>query len=147
MIRWLPAVGLFVYIDLIGYIPGRSPGTAARTKQISKVYYVLYNVMHSMITQTVVIGVWGLFIGWEWALLVVPFHLFGDRGLFGNFLKPFGLSFEPQPHPAYAAVVARLDARPRARRLRDRQPVRRAPASPAEAAPIQPAAQAERQIR
>jgi Ca2+/Na+ antiporter len=111
-VRWLPAVGLFVYIDLIGYIPGAIAWHRSQDKQISKVYYVLYNLMHSLITQTVVVGVWGLTIGWEWALLVVPFHLFGDRGLFGNFLKPFGLSFEPQPHPAYAAISAALDPRP-----------------------------------
>ena len=36
--------------------------------------------------------------GFEWAMLAVPIHLSGDRGLFGNTLKPFELSFEPQQH-------------------------------------------------
>ncbi len=108
-VRWLPAVVLFFYIDLIGYIPGAVVWHRSTTKKISKVYYVLYNVMHSMVTQTAVIGVWGLVFGWEWALLVIPFHLFGDRGLFGNFLKPFNLSFEPQPHRAFEAISEFLD--------------------------------------
>jgi hypothetical protein len=25
----------------------------------------------------------------------------GDRALFGNSLKPFGVAFEPESHPAY----------------------------------------------
>jgi len=110
-IRWLPAIGLFLYIDLIGYLPGAIAWHRSPNRRISKVYYVLYNTMHSLITQTVVLGLWGLLIGWEWALLVIPFHLFGDRGLFGNFLKPFRLSFEPKPHPAYQALSAALDKR------------------------------------
>ncbi len=72
-VRWLPAVALFLYIDLVGYIPGAIAYHRSSTKHISKVYYVLYNTMHSMITQTVVVGLWGLTIGWEWALLIVPF--------------------------------------------------------------------------
>ena len=39
--------------------------------------------------------------GAEWALLVVPIHLCGDRALFGNFLKPFRVPFEPAPLPAF----------------------------------------------
>ncbi|WJK37398.1 hypothetical protein [Solwaraspora sp. WMMA2065] len=104
-IRWLPAIALFLYIDLIGYLPGAIAYRRSNSKKISKVYYVLYNVMHSLITQAVVVGLWMLFIGPEWALLVIPFHLFGDRGLFGNFLKPFGMPFEPVPHPLYAKLI------------------------------------------
>jgi hypothetical protein len=100
-IHWLPAVLLFVYIDAIGYIPGAIAFHRSRTKQISKVYYVLYNTMHTFSTQFVVIGIWVLVFGWEWALLAIPIHLFGDRALFGNTLKPFAVSFEPTPHPAY----------------------------------------------
>lgn len=104
-VRWLPAIALFLYIDLIGYIPGAIAFHRSKTKQISKVYYVLYNIMHSMITQAAVVGLWMYFIGPEWALLVIPFHLFGDRALFGNFLKPFGLPFEPVPHPMYGKMI------------------------------------------
>ena len=46
-------------------------------------------------------GCGALFVGPEWALLALPIHLFGDRAIFGNFLKPFGLSFEPSTHPLY----------------------------------------------
>lgn len=110
-VRWLPAVLLFVYIDLIGYIPGAIAWHRSSTKRIHKIYYVLYNTMHSLITQSAVIALWGLFIGWEWALLAIPIHLFGDRALFGNFLKPFNLSFEPKPHPAYLKLRAALESR------------------------------------
>jgi hypothetical protein len=110
-VRWLPAVALFVYIDLIGYIPGAIAWHRSSTERIPKVYYLLYNMMHSLITQSAVIALWGLLVGWEWALLSIPIHLFGDRGLFGNFLKPFNLSFEPKPHPAYLKLRAALESR------------------------------------
>ncbi|MFI7676229.1 hypothetical protein [Actinophytocola sp. NPDC049390] len=100
-VRWLPAVLLFVYIDVIGYLPGALAFHRSPTKRIPKVYYVLYNTMHTFSTQFVVVGAWVLVFGWEWALLAIPIHLFGDRALFGNTLKPFAVSFEPAPHPAY----------------------------------------------
>jgi hypothetical protein len=105
-VRWLPAVGLFVYIDLIGYLPGAIAYHRSKTKRISKAYYVLYNTMHSLATQAVVVGLWAWLIGWEWALLAIPIHLFGDRALFGNFLKPFAVDFEPVPHPAFRTLEA-----------------------------------------
>lgn len=105
-VRWLPAVLLFVYIDLIGYLPGAIAFHRSATKQIPRVYYVLYNTMHTFSTQFVVAGAWVLVFGWEWALLAIPIHLFGDRALFGNTLKPFAVSFEPAPHPAYVRFTA-----------------------------------------
>lgn len=96
-VHWLPAVLLFVYIDAIGYLPGVIAFHRSRTKQIPKVYYVLYNTMHTFSTQFVVIALWVLVFGWEWALLAIPIHLFGDRSLFGNTLKPFATSFEAVP--------------------------------------------------
>jgi hypothetical protein len=105
-VRWLPAVLLFVYIDLIGYLPGALAFHRSPTKRIPKVYYVLYNTMHTFSTQFLVVGVWVLVFGWEWALLAIPIHLFGDRALFGNTLKPFAVSFEPAPHPAYVRFTA-----------------------------------------
>lgn len=105
-VRWLPAVLLFVYIDLIGYVPGALAFHRSPTKRIPKVYYVLYNTMHTFSTQFVVAGIWVLVFGWEWALLAIPIHLFGDRALFGNTLKPFAVSFEPAPHPAYVRFTA-----------------------------------------
>jgi hypothetical protein len=107
-INWFVFAGMFLYIDLIGYIPG----AIAYRKQggeISKVYYRLYNAMHSMLTAATVAGAWCLFVKPEWALLALPIHLCGDRAIFGNFLKPFGLSFEPVTHPAYQEFVNNYD--------------------------------------
>ncbi|AKN70134.1 MULTISPECIES: hypothetical protein [Streptomyces] len=112
-VRWWPAVLLFVYIDLIGYIPGAIAYRRARGGDISKVYYVLYNTMHSMVTNAVVVGVWALVAGFEWALLAVPIHLCGDRALFGNFLKPFAVRFEPVRLPAFEEFERRLAERDR----------------------------------
>lgn len=96
-VRWLPAVVLFAYIDVLGYLPGALAHHRAKGAQIPRVYYVLYNVTHSFATQAVVAGVWLLVAGWEWALLAIPIHLLGDRALFGNALKPFSVPFEPAP--------------------------------------------------
>lgn len=112
-VRWLPAVVLFAYIDLIGYIPGAIAYKRAKGKRISKGYYLAYNFMHSMVTQGAVAGLWIWLVRPEWALLVLPMHLFADRGIFGNFLKPFGLPFEPVPNPEFAALSRRLFARPK----------------------------------
>ncbi|WP_169988196.1 MULTISPECIES: hypothetical protein [unclassified Microbispora] len=110
-VRWLPAVALFAYIDVIGYIPGAIAFRRARGRPISKVYYVLYNTMHSMVTQAVVVGVWAAVAGFEWALLVVPIHLCGDRALFGNFLKSFSVPFEPAVIPQFAEFDRRVFGR------------------------------------
>jgi hypothetical protein len=109
-IHWLPAIALFAYIDLIGYLPGAVAYHRSENKQIFKIYYVLYNVMHSLVTQTLVVLGWIWLSGFEWALLALPIHLFGDRALFGNFLKPFGLHFEPVAHPVFARLHVEFDA-------------------------------------
>jgi hypothetical protein len=108
-IRWIPAVALFVYIDLIGYIPGAIAYHRSATKRISRGYYVAYNTMHSFGTQAAVALLWAWLVGPEWALLVLPIHLCGDRALFGNFLKPFSVTFEPTVHPAYLRLRAELE--------------------------------------
>ncbi|CAM5630097.1 hypothetical protein [Streptomyces coeruleorubidus] len=104
-IRWLPAIALFLYIDLIGYIPGAIAFRRSGGRPIHKAYYVLYNVMHSLITQAAVAALWCWLVKPEWALLVLPFHLFGDRGLFGNFMKSFALPFEPVRQPGYLRLL------------------------------------------
>lgn len=93
-VRWLPAVLLFVAIDVVGYLPGLIAHQRSTTKRIPKAYYVLYNVTHSFATHAVLVGVWVLVAGWEWALLAIPIHLLGDRALFGTSLKPFSEPFE-----------------------------------------------------
>jgi hypothetical protein len=104
-IRWPVFIALFVYIDLIGYLPGAIAYRRANHQQISRVYHVLYNTMHSLLSAGFVAAGWYLLVRPEWALLALPIHLFGDRALFGNFLKPFGFSFEPVPHPAYQELL------------------------------------------
>lgn len=117
-VRWLPAVVLFAYIDLIGYIPGAIAYHRSKDKHISKGYYIAYNFMHSMMTQGAVAGLWIWLVRPEWALLVLPMHLFADRGIFGNFLKPFRLPFEPVANPEFAALSRRLFGRPQPARAR-----------------------------
>lgn len=107
-VRWIPAIVLFFYIDLIGYIPGLIVYLRSPTREVPRWCYVLYNTMHSAITQSAVVAVWALVHGWEWALLVVPIHLCGDRALFGNFMKSFLVPFEPKKLPAFTDFENRL---------------------------------------
>ncbi|MEV6960589.1 hypothetical protein AB0M97_15600 [Streptomyces sp. NPDC051207] len=100
-IRWWVFAGLFAVIDVIGYIPGAVAYRRSPEKRVARGYYVAYNVMHSLVTAGVIAGAWVLFVGPEWALLALPIHLMGDRALFGNSLKPFGVAFEPETHAAY----------------------------------------------
>ncbi|MFF4981104.1 hypothetical protein ACFY3O_13715 [Streptomyces sp. NPDC001046] len=151
-IRWLPAIALFLYIDLIGYIPGALAFRRSGGRPIHKAYYVLYNVMHSLITQAAVAALWCWLVKPEWALLVLPFHLFGDRGLFGNFMKSFALPFEPVRQPGYLRLLDDLGlAHPKpVGHVTDpvpvghvRKPVPGAQAAAAQQAPAQAAAAAE----
>lgn len=104
-IRWWVWIALFLYIDVIGYLPGAIAFKRSGGRPISKVYYVLYNVMHSMITQGAVVALWCVTIGPEWALLAIPWHLSGDRGLFGNFMKSFALPYEPVAQKGYLRLL------------------------------------------
>lgn len=100
-IRWAVFIGFFVIIDVIGYLPGAVAFRRSPDGRIHRGYYVAYNTMHSLLTGAAMIGIWAVLFGPEWALLAVPIHLFGDRALFGNTLKPFRVSFEPRAHPAF----------------------------------------------
>ncbi|MFD8236422.1 hypothetical protein ACFV20_31680 [Streptomyces sp. NPDC059696] len=157
-IRWLPAIALFLYIDLIGYIPGAIAFRRSGGRPIHKAYYVLYNVMHSLITQAAVAALWCWLVKPEWALLVLPFHLFGDRGLFGNFMKSFALPFEPVRQPGYLRLLDDLglphpkpvghvtDPVP-VGHVPVRKPAPRADAAVAQEAPAQAAAAGESKAR
>ncbi|MDX3311260.1 hypothetical protein ACWGH3_28505 [Streptomyces sp. NPDC054884] len=93
-VRWGPAILLFVYIDLIGYIPGLIAYTYSDDGRIHRTFHVLYNVTHTWLSAGAVILLWAWLVRPEWALLAVPLHLFGDRGLLGNYAKPLDEPFE-----------------------------------------------------
>lgn len=114
-VRWIPAIVLFFYIDLIGYIPGLIAYLRSPTREVPRIYYVLYNTMHSFTTQAVVVAVWVAVSGFEWALLVVAIHLCGDRALFGNFMKSFLVPFEPKKTSAFARFEQELARGPHSR--------------------------------
>ena len=60
------------------------------------IYYYLYNITHSYLTGLFVALVWGMLLeGPEWAMLAIPIHLSGDRGIFGNSYKEISQPFEP----------------------------------------------------
>lgn len=108
-VRWPVAIGLFAYSDALGYVPGAIAYRKSADKRIPKAFYAAYNVGHSGLTGALVAGLWARFVRPEWALLAIPLHLGGDRSLFGNFLKPFSVPFEPdQTHPAWEQVKDQL---------------------------------------
>lgn len=106
-VRWPLFIALFAAIDLVGYIPGAIAWRRSGGQLQTSTFHVLYNTTHSLLTSAAFAGLWSVIVGPEWALLALPIHLCGDRALFGNFLKPLGLSFEPQAHPAYKELIRR----------------------------------------
>lgn len=108
-VRWPVAIGLFAWSDALGYIPGAIAYRKSADTRVPKAYYVAYNVGHSGLSGALLAAVWARFVRPEWALLAIPLHLGGDRSLFGNFLKPFSVPFEPdRAHPAWARVREQL---------------------------------------
>jgi hypothetical protein len=107
-VRWPIAAGLFLYNDTLGYVPGAIAYRLSSDKRIAKRYYTAYNLMHSAITGAVVAAVWAKLVRPEWALLGIPLHIGVDRAAFGNFLKPFSVPFEPEPHPVWEQVRDQL---------------------------------------
>jgi hypothetical protein len=98
-IVWSRFIAAFVLIDLLGYLPGALAFRRAAGKPIAPVYHLIYNLTHNYLVTGTAIALWALAIGGlEWAMVAVPIHLSGDRGLFGNFSKPASLPFE-QLHP------------------------------------------------
>jgi len=97
-VHWWRFIFVFAAIDLIGYLPGAVAYRRAGGGAIPPLYHHLYNLTHSYLVGGLVVGLWALAIGhFEWAMLAVPIHLSGDRGLFGNTYKPTTLPFEPEP--------------------------------------------------
>lgn len=103
-VRWGRFVAAFVIIDLIGYIPGAIV-YRRQAGRVAPIYYHLYNISHSLLTGGVVVLLWALGTGApEWAMLAIPIHYLGDRGIFGNFYKPTELPFEPVAQEPMAAA-------------------------------------------
>ena len=104
-IRWPVFVATFVWQDLIGYLPAFVVYyfvKKGKVRYMPKIFYVLYNVTHSIATNVCLLVVWAIVIGgWEWAMLSLPIHLFFDRSIPGNVYKPFKLAFEPVLHDDY----------------------------------------------
>ena len=100
-INWVRFVIAFAILDVIGYIPGAIVYRRGGAKKIPAIYHHFYNVTHSYLTAAILVGLWALAIGgFEWAMVALPIHLSGDRGLFGNVYKPVALPFEPVAVPA-----------------------------------------------
>ena len=102
-VRWERFALIFLAIDVIGYLPGAIAWRRqAQTppSRIKPLYHHLYNVTHSYLTAGVIVAAWAALTGGlEWAMLALPIHLAGDRGLFGNTYKPLDLPFEPLAVP------------------------------------------------
>jgi hypothetical protein len=94
-VRWGRFVIAFALIDLVGYLPGARAFHRARGGRIAAIYHHLYNVTHNFLTAGVAVAIWAaLSSGFEWAMLAIPLHLAGDRGIFGNGWKPTDRPFE-----------------------------------------------------
>jgi hypothetical protein len=110
-VQWGRAVVAFAAIDLIGYIPGARAFRRAGKGRISPVYHHLYNVTHNFLTAAAATAVWAIAGGGlEWAMLAIPLHLAGDRGIFGNGFKPVARPFE-ESHAAETHGPAEAVAR------------------------------------
>lgn len=95
-VNWGRFVFAFVIIDVIGYLPGAIAYRRAGGGRIEPIYHHLYNFAHSYLTAALAVAIWAFANGGpEWAMLSIPIHLSGDRGIFGNTYKPTSLSFEP----------------------------------------------------
>jgi len=93
-IDWRHFAVAFVLVDLIGYLPGAWAQRRAGRQPIARIYYHLYNFTHSGWTLAAAAVAWTVLYRPEWAMLALPLHLYGDRGLLGNFRKPPGGLFE-----------------------------------------------------
>lgn len=110
-LSWWAAIVLFFSIDVIGYYPGAIAYKRADGGEIHKGYYVIYNTMHNWAAAAAIYGLWWLMFGNEWAMMAIPLHICADRGVLGNTLRPFSVSFEPKPLPAFQSFIAQVTGR------------------------------------
>lgn len=98
-VNWWRALGAFAIIDVVGYLPGAIAYRRRKGGPIPAIYHHLYNFAHTYLVTGTGVAIWAALGGFEWAMLAVPLHLSGDRGIFGNVFKPVALPFEPVPVP------------------------------------------------
>jgi hypothetical protein len=99
-IAWGRFAFAFALIDLAGYLPGALAFRRAGGGSIPALYHHLYNLTHSLPAACAAVILWAHASGgMEWAMLAVPIHLCGDRGVFGNFAKPASQPFETPQDP------------------------------------------------
>lgn len=112
-VDWWRFAAAFAWIDLVGFAPGAV--AYVRAHRVAPVYTLLYNFTHSFTTNAAVLVAWmAVAGGWEWAMLAAPIHLCGDRALFGNIYKPFGLDFYGVAHPSFARFAGEFRGAARA---------------------------------
>lgn len=108
-VHWGRFVFAFVIIDVIGYLPGAIAYRRQGGGKIAPIYHHLYNLTHSLLTGGAAVALWALATGApEWAMLALPIHYLGDRGLFGNIYKPASLAFEPVAHDLASSVGSEI---------------------------------------
>ena len=96
-VDWLRFAAAFIVIDAVGYLPGAITFRRRAGSTIAPAFHHLYNFAHNYLTWAAIVGLWVFQIGgFEWAMLAIPIHLSGDRGVFGNVFKPASLPFEPK---------------------------------------------------
>ena len=93
-INWLIFVLAFLYIDLIGYIPGLIRVFVKKSAYIEKPFYYAYNTTHSFVTAIPIAVIGWYLIDARWSLLAIFLHLFGDRALLNNYTKDVNGPFE-----------------------------------------------------
>jgi hypothetical protein len=93
-VSWLHFLLGFAAIDLLGYLPGAIAHRLSGNRTIAPIYHHLYNFTHDYRTLAVAAVLWAALYRPEWAMLALPLHLAGDRGLLGNFKRPLGRPFE-----------------------------------------------------
>ena len=94
-VSWTRFAIAFAAIDVVGYLPGALAFRRAGGSAIAPVFHWLYNATHNFVTAALAAAVWTLAAGGpEWAMLALPIHLAGDRGVFGNGFKPSAEPFE-----------------------------------------------------